>query len=113
MCKIDPVWQEKRQICSLKREEQSIIGTGNHVMLDCIIGRNFLRLVLSSSDIFLNLKVPLICYLMRKQYCWLMDYGRQCNRESEGIKSRELEISIWIACTHGGLSVYIAGVMAN
>lgn len=82
-------------------------------MLDCIIGRDFLRLVLSSSDIFLNLKVPLICYLMRKQYCWLMDYGRPCNRESEGIKSRELEISIWIACIHGGLSVYIAGVMAN
>ena len=42
-----------------------------------------------------------------------MDYGRQCNRESESIKSRELEIRIWVACIHGGLSIYIAGVIAN
>ena len=35
-----------------------------------------------------------------------MDYGRQCNRESESIKSRELEIRIWVALYTGG-AIYI------
>lgn len=51
----------------MESEKQNIIGPGNYVILESMIGRNFLLLMLSSSTLFPCLVVPSVCHVMRKQ----------------------------------------------
>lgn len=75
-------------------------------MLESITGRNFLMLILSSSNIFPYLMVPSVSFDEKQSIdgSGIIE-DSVIDRGNQSIKSGEIKTRIWGPCVHGGLSI--------